>query len=406
MIRLVGWELKKLLAGRHVLPVLLLFIGFAFFQDFMLYGSIKEHVDASRVYYGLYGGVLTEEKYDAIRGFAAISEITDERGWLRQDYLFGTTAMGQVEYMLILGKTNETILKRARENATFFAGRGYAGLARLNGQILSLYRDLPQPWVVPSSVWRDFFTGHFGCRFLAFPLVMIVLLVSGIFPKERESGLHPIIKASQTGLRATFWAKYAAAAVCSVGVMLVFFIVNIAVKSFTNCLYGWGAPIRSVAGFEYSWLNLSILQTVVLFGSCMCLGAMLFGLLTAAVSSFMHSGFLSMAAAFACSILAYLWAYAFQYYSFIYTYALDISQESGFMVDLIDRARVFVATFLLEPFYYFETYRHVMVFSIPVPVIAANVCVGIVFTSCLIAVSYKVYAASSAKKGGLGYAVA
>lgn len=398
MNRLVACELKKIFANRYIIPALLLFLVLAFFQDFMQYNTVRPYTEAQREFYQKYGGVLTEEKYYTILSFANMEDTTDENGWMKQDYLQATIALDQISYMISFAKTNNSILERAQDNIEYFTEKGYPEYVRVNEQILALYQNTRQPQLVPSESWKDFFTSYFGCRFLAYPILLIVLLVSNIFSKEHESNLYLVVKSSKLGLTKSYWAKLIATTICSVGVMLFFILSNLIVKSFTSCLYGWDAPVRSIVGFEYSWLNLTILQTVILFSGCMCLGAIFFGLLILVISSFIRKDLFSIAAAFAFSIISYIWAYAFQYYPFIYTMTLDISSESNFINNLINSLRSFIPVFLLEPFYYFENYHYVLVGSTPVPTVMFNICVNVILISVLIYVSYRAYTNMRYKK--------
>lgn len=392
MTKLIVYEMKKIFAYRYLLLILFFLLVLAFFSDFKFYYSDSmDYVKTERDLYKQYGGILTEKKYNAIRGIANMEDTMDASGKVKREYMVADMAMRQISYMASLKKTNDSILERAKDNVAVFEVKNLPDFKHLNEKILKMYKNVSQPHLIPSGNWKDLFTFN---KFLAFPLLFILLIVSNIFSKEHENNLYTIIKSSELGLGKTFLAKLIVSGICAIGTMLLFILINIMVKCHTSCLYGWNAPVRSIEELEYSWLSLSILQTVILFSGCMCFAALIFGIAAALISSFFHNNLFSMSVALAYSIFAYLWLYAYKYLPFM----LNVPMDSGFIESLLQNLRIFVPTLLLEPFYYFDSYDYIMIFSYPISKVVVNIMVTIFLMALLIWISYRMYTFSSVKR--------
>lgn len=89
-------------------------------------------------------------------------------------------------------------------------------------------------------------------------LILLFLCVSSIFLRDREQGMIPLLYATKNGRTSLYFRKFAAAAICCVGLVAVFYGEVLCIESI---LYGFGdlsRPIQCIYGYYTCNLPVSV----------------------------------------------------------------------------------------------------------------------------------------------------
>lgn len=170
---------------------------------------------------------------------------------------------------------------------------------------------------LPAPGWGDTsFTGLMysasfsdGLGYILLGLV-IILAITPVWPNERTSGVHRLLRGAALGRRETVLAKVAAAMLFGFMVAIVYGISNFSVALATTGLTDWSSPLASSNGFFLSPYDLAIGPYFFLTIAWQVLGCgtlALLTLLTSAVSRSLLVGaglalLLYMAPAFVISL--------------------------------------------------------------------------------------------------------
>ena len=395
MVKLIGFELKKMFSHRYLIPVWLLLFGLSFITNFIMYGYNEQYVKSEREFYSKYGGVLTEQKHMAIAKMADNWEpFNNNEGEFRKEWIIADDAMHDISYMISYRDLRERIINQAQENAELYGEKGYVYLDRLNRQILKKYKSYTQPMLISSSDFRWFLGDN---MYVAFAMLMIMILTANIFTREWESKMNSVLCSSYAGKSKVFLSKIGASAAGSFGVMLAFIFVKHLVGMYTLCLYGWRAPIGSIERFAYTTLDMDIWQADSLFILLTCTAAMLFGILFSALSSFCKRSFVSTVISFLILTAGYLGFFVLRYFNNM-LYHIDFESER--IKRFLDMLRSFVFTLLLEPQEYFYNYYTVSIFGYPVPTVISSLVIGGMSVGLVTVIAYALYIGGIIRKKG------
>lgn len=397
MLKLIGFEIKKMWSHKYLIPVVIVLIALVLFPILRIYSYNKVFVDKEREFYAKYGGILTEQSHREITDMVNSDDINtyDENGNLLGvdvGFIVADYAMSDISYMISYRNTQESIVSKAQENAQFYEERGYTYLSRLNEQIADKYSSYSQPWLVSSRDWDSSLTNFY---YTVLAIILVMLLTANIFTREKESKMDSVIRASYSGTKTVFASKIAATAISSFGVMLFFAIVNFIAQYATTCLYGMDAPFKSISSFGYSSFDMKIWQVLLLFVLLTCVASMLFGVLFALISSFCKRSFLSVVISLAVLMVTFL-----DYY-FMNTYGqilFHIDMDSAEIAEFLNKARGYAFTLLLDISEYFDNYYTISVFSYPVPTVISSLAIGVIVIGLIMAVAFAKYTGVFPKK--------
>lgn len=397
MIRLIGFEIRKIWSYKYLVPVIIVLIGLAVFPILRIYSYNKAFVDKEREFYAEYGGILTEQSHSEISDMLNTKDINsyDDNGnvlGIDVSFIVADYAMRDISYMISYKNTQENIVRQAEENAHFYETRGYTYLSRLNEKIAEKYSTYSQPWLIASNDWKTTLTGFY---YTVPAMILILLLTANVFTRESENKMDCVIRASFFGTRTVFVSKLAAAAISSFAVMIVFAAVNFIAYYFTGCLYDAAAPLKSISDFCYSSLNIKLWQALLLFVFLTCLAALLFGVLFALISSFCKKNFLSLVISLVLLCITF-----FDYY-FINAYGqmlFHIDTDSSEVTEFLNTVRGYAFPLMLDISKYFDNYYTISVFSHPVPTIVSSIFIGIFIVGLITLIAFVKYTGAFYKK--------
>lgn len=390
MLKLIGFEMKKMWSHKYLIPVVVVLIALVLFPVLRMYSHNKEFVDKEREFYAKYGGVLTEQSHMEITDMVNADDINtyDENGNLLGvdvGFIVADYAMRDISYMISYKNTQESIVSKAQENAQFYKERGYNYLSKLNEQIADKYSSYSQPWLISSGDWEMCLTNFY---YTVLGIILVMLLTSNVFTRESESKMDSVIRSSYSGTKAVFVSKIVAVAISSFEVMLFFAIVNFIAQYATTCLYGMDAPFKSISSFGYSSLDMKIWQVLLLFVLLTCVAAMLFGVLFALISSFCKRSFLSMVISLAVLSVTFLAYYFMNAYGQI---LFHIDMGSAEITEFLNTVRGYAFPMLLDISKYFDNYYTISVFSYPVPTVISSLTIGVIAIGLIMAIAFAKY---------------
>lgn len=281
MLRLVGFELKKLIGKRTIFPALLVLslldlikIAGVYKENSYLYRTETELSDWKSVHrrlYEDYRGKITQESIDRLlRLFspieAEVAELTASTrlddpdtmtGSIYGDYnLLRRYFVLPMEEFYYYGIKAGQVAEAAKSNAAFYRTRGNEYEARKNAclyhQFLGRRIDnFAYMEMVNYYVNYDFSNGLL--------LLFCLYAISGLFAAEKESGMEQLLLVSPRGGRSEMAAKIAAAGLFLTGCSLWFSCVDfIGFGLAFGTFEGFTMPIYAIGNFSASPLSVSV----------------------------------------------------------------------------------------------------------------------------------------------------
>ncbi len=145
--------------------------------------------------------------------------------------------------------------------------KNMASISIWGGQDTFSYRNIqktPPAYTAMAGTTLTFHTSLGVEDFLSSPLtdilalILLFLCTSGIFLRDREQGMIPLLYAAKNGRTTMFLTKFAVAGICCVGLVVLFYGEIFCIESI---LYGFGdlsRPIQSVFGYYTCNLPVSV----------------------------------------------------------------------------------------------------------------------------------------------------
>lgn len=321
-MRLIGYEIKKLLSRQYLLFfVLLLFLinAFNIYSNYDIFLapqmtlSAGEYCSADIMNYELneaYFGEITQEKVSNLTAHiekARTAQLNTGNapwsdGFFRQpggDKIAGEAMLKEVERLYnyderiispILERNNE--LQDQAKNA--YAVRVCNRIDKVfNGRRLTEYYRVNE------------YQPLLSYKFSSFCILMIsVYAASGLFAGEREAKMLELQKSTSIGAKRLFFIKLAALMLSISILSLLFFAEDLA--EFTICRRpsGLNMPLWSInniiGNYEYSPLNISILAFLILLWLVRTFGVFILAMIGAMFSVLLRRSYLAFLSALLC----------------------------------------------------------------------------------------------------------
>jgi hypothetical protein len=151
---------------------------------------------------------------------------------------------------------------------------------------LETEQAIGEPVFEDAGVWNNFFIMFDGMFVTLLLLMVLTYFISPLFTQEVKTEMDSIVLCSEKGRREIVTAKLLSAGLTSA--ILAFVYLS---GSFIGMLIGHGdlngfnAPARCLEGLQYTMLNMTVGQTVILGSSWLILATIVFGLALSFVSS-------------------------------------------------------------------------------------------------------------------------
>lgn len=415
MIKLIKLELKKigLLKSLVVLFVLTLPLVYIYFVSFGGPALYHKNIEPSQKFYDTVRGEVTEGKYNEIKnkleklqnGANGAGEI-DENGMMTEnsseysEYLkkkgtYGETiendmaimsnALEACDQIISIEKNRQNVIENVHNNLNnLFEDAVYE--IRYNKMVLKRAENLSNLKLMDRTNQYDTYFMNTDYVFYIFPA--LIILICGIFTKDKESGMMALLKASKEGRTKLFVAKYIAMIIMCIGVTLYFQIINF----FGLCIsYGLqpeelGYSIRGIRGFDYSMYDYSIIQFILIITFMRILAVVFVATVIMIVSTLSKNTIISASG----SVIAVVVLVIIPYY--IRNASVSVSSQGGTyaMITLAEQLKKSVCTWALFTSDYFTKFSAINIFNYPVPdslwiaIISIVSCVVMALIACRI----------------------
>ncbi|MBP5617788.1 MAG: hypothetical protein J6X61_01375, partial [Clostridia bacterium] len=161
-------------------------------------------------------------------------------------------------------------LDKARTALAYYQSAGNGEQVQHYETLLSVYEGRK----VPGFYRTDGFEAYFAHTFSALlTLLLLLFILAGLIPAERESGMDSLILTAKKGERNMSGDKLAACAVVAVMLVTWFTAVDLVTLAVTNGLYDWSNPLYSLATYAASPVGWSIGAQVAFLFLLKVLGA-------------------------------------------------------------------------------------------------------------------------------------
>lgn len=161
-------------------------------------------------------------------------------------------------------------LDKARTALAYYQSAGNGEQVQHYETLLSVYEGRK----VPGFYRTDGFEAYFAHTFSALlTLLLLLFVLAGLIPTERESGMDSLILTAKKGERNMSGDKLAACAVVAVMLVTWFTAVDLVTLAVTNGLHGWSNPLYSLATYAASPVGWSIGAQVAFLFLLKVLGA-------------------------------------------------------------------------------------------------------------------------------------
>ena len=277
MIRLVGFEFKKIFLHRSIWIVLLLFTLLDIWKIHDVWRSesyFSDSPERKAAYWELYPeyeGQLTQEKEDSLNGiYQPLFDKVKDWTFNRANNPNTITGINEFSDYLFLGRyyiepwTNfseysdyaENVCSIAAENVRLFYNLGNEKEVNKNAQIYLLFKDRKIDEFAYTERDERLSTYSFS-NYLVLSLCLYVYVLA--IDRERESEMDRFISTTLRGEQSTILAKLMVAIVISVCVSLYFFVLD---QLTFRLVFGWSdagmLPLYALSYYKYTPLKITI----------------------------------------------------------------------------------------------------------------------------------------------------
>lgn len=309
---LLRYELKKLFTKRFLFIVILILLVANAFNIYNTYDRYhknynKEFSQAQWQIYKLVEGKLTQDK---------INKLVDYKNSLSSE----TKADKPIEYYINkdgdLAITEETLMKI--KNAYQYSS-SINELLQINDVQKSVLQEINNDYLLKEALLientyskrtidsfynTEAYGTYFSYDFSSFLILMIIFFsTASLFSGEKETGMLSVIRSSKNGRIKLSLAKQWAVTINTVFISLVFFLCDFLMFLFCLRPRGMFSPLYAISSFEYSPLNISIFEFLLLTYTIKIFGFVIFSLISAVLSSVFDKSYMVFVADFAFLIL-------------------------------------------------------------------------------------------------------
>lgn len=320
MMRMTLAELKKLLMNPLLLVMLPLLLGLDLYRIYdrqqEMIGQYPQHYAAQQAEYDKVSGAWDDGKIQYVLSeYRRTKAIIDAGGYstepgqpgTKSGYIFGDYGIfGQIktemEAVWHYGDTINDVLTRAEENAAFYAQKGNRYSAALNEKIAKTYQNRRADGFYDTSGVRAYLAHDFSTLLI---LLLLILLLSPLFAREHELDMHGLLQLTPNAEKLPV-CKLAAGGLAVCGISLLFFAADFLAFSYLYRIRGLSQPLWTVAGYEYTPLNISIGAYLMLNAAFKLLCFLVIGSLCAMFSAVSKKELIPFCGTFVTALVLFL----------------------------------------------------------------------------------------------------
>lgn len=402
--RIILLELKKIGAKKLIFVMVALTIPMICIHLYAIGGRERyREVLPEREFMKDICGSLTEEKYnrivselEALKGTSLEEEdelIMEEskahKEEMAKEGIYGKTkgedisileqALFQCNMILNMEKNKTVIFERAQKNLEK-SGEDDKYSRAYNNKIMEMLNRQQESKIMGINTCYSFFFSE--SKYWVFMVMAQVIILSGLFTKEKESGMMPVIRASREATRGNFIAKYVVMIMVSVFVTVYFQIIKLILCGYT---YGFtpeylNYPIRMLRDFHDTLYNFTIWQLLILDVAVKILVMIFLGNVLILISLLAKKTVTSMCV----SLLSVAVLLGIPYW---FMTQLAGAGESLKVMEMACNIKRYVCTSSMSTRLYYSEYHAVNFFGMPVSEITLNCMICIVMIMILTVVS-------------------
>ena len=344
MVMMIKYELKKVLRSKSLIILLgvLLFLNAAqiiykVYPD--CHGSLYE---GKKKILAEIEGPITQENYDFLLNNYNMTQQKVEAGDYQTDRIDKNTYSGYVfgdnqlfseifeDYQNCINYSNsiKNIITIAEENKQLTTNDSWK---EYNNELLKTYKQRNLSYYYDYTLINSHLNYNFS---FLLSLVLIIMLTTVIFLKEKQEGTVIYYKLVRNGKKKIFIPKIIILILISGLISIIFSLETFIIYFFLGANKGWLQPLYAIADFKFSASSISIASYIIINNLMQILGCMLFALTIMTVFKFIKYNYQGVIIGFIILVLS-IFAYNSNFYSLIdFSSIKDLFIKN---VELIDR---------------------------------------------------------------------
>ena len=344
MVMMIKYELKKVLRSKSLIAILgvLLFLNAAqiiykVYPD--CHGSLYE---GKKKILAEIEGPITQENYDFLLNNYNITQQKVEAGDYQTNRIDKNTYSGYVfgdnqlfselfeDYKNCINYSDsiKNIITIAKENKQLTTNDSWK---EYNNELLKTYKQRNLSYYYDYTLINSHLNYNFS---FLLSLVLIIMLTTVIFLKEKQEGTVIYYKLVRNGKKKIFLPKIIILILISGLISIIFSLETFIIYFFLGANKGWLQPLYAIADFKFSASSISIASYIIINNLMQILGCMLFALTIMTVFKFIKYNYQGVIIGFIILVLS-IFAYNSNFYSLIdFSSIKDLFIKN---VELIDR---------------------------------------------------------------------
>lgn len=344
MVMMIKYELKKVLRSKSLIALLgvLLFLNAAqiiykVYPD--CHGSLYE---GKKKILAEIEGPITQENYDFLLNNYNTTQQKVEAGDYQTNRIDKNTYSGYVfgdnqlfselfeDYKNCINYSDsiKNIITIAKENKQLTTNDSWK---EYNNELLKTYKERNLSYYYDYTLINSYLNYNFS---FLLSLVLIIMLTTVIFLKEKQEGTVIYYKLVRNGKKKIFLPKIIILILISGLISIIFSLETFIIYFFLGANKGWLQPLYAIADFKFSASSISIASYIIINNLMQILGCMLFALTVMTVFKFIKYNYQGVIIGFIILVLS-IFAYNSNFYSLIdFSSIKDLFIKN---VELIDR---------------------------------------------------------------------
>lgn len=341
---MIKYELKKVLRSKSLIALLgvLLFLNAAqiiykVYPD--CHGSLYE---GKKKILAEIEGPITQENYDFLLNNYNTTQQKVEAGDYQTNRIDKNTYSGYVfgdnqlfselfeDYKNCINYSDsiKNIITIAKENKQLTTNDSWK---EYNNELLKTYKERNLSYYYDYTLINSYLNYNFS---FLLSLVLIIMLTTVIFLKEKQEGTVIYYKLVRNGKKKIFLPKIIILILISGLISIIFSLETFIIYFFLGANKGWLQPLYAIADFKFSASSISIASYIIINNLMQILGCMLFALTVMTVFKFIKYNYQGVIIGFIILVLS-IFAYNSNFYSLIdFSSIKDLFIKN---VELIDR---------------------------------------------------------------------
>ncbi len=344
MVMMIKYELKKVLRSKSLIILLgvLLFLNAAqiiykVYPD--CHGSLYE---GKKKILAEIEGPITQENYDFLLNNYNMTQQKVEAGDYQTDRIDKNTYSGYVfgdnqlfseifeDYQNCINYSNsiKNIITIAEENKQLTTNDSWK---EYNNELLKTYKQRNLSYYYDYTLINSYLNYNFS---FLLSLVLIIMLTTVIFLKEKQEGTVIYYKLVRNGKKKIFLPKIIILILISGLISIIFSLETFIIYFFLGADKGWLQPLYAITDFKFSASLISIASYMIINNLMQIIGCVLFALTIMTVFKFIKYNYQGVIVGFIILVLS-IFAYNNNFYSLIdFSSIKDLFIKN---VELIDR---------------------------------------------------------------------